>query len=97
MSTVKGTSNCLAEFEKNPLKLPLNFFLNFLHDLRGILPEIDKNLPCSFPPGVSQTWWNLTIGFFGKHLTFFSKLNVDLLKNLIDMFMEYLCVHHVVK
>ena len=66
--------------------------------LRGILPEIDTNLPCSFPPGVSQTWWNLTIGFYGIHLTFHTtKLNVDLLKNLIDMFMEYVCVHHVVK
>ena len=30
------------------------------------------------------------IGFYGKHL-------IDLLKNLIDMLMEYLCVHHVVK
>ena len=60
----KGTSNCLAEFEKTASQI----FLNFLHDLRGILPEIDKNLPCSFPPGVSQTWWNLTIGFYGKHL-----------------------------
>ena len=66
----KGTSNCLAEFEKT-LKLPLKFF-NFLHDLRGILPGIDTNLPCSFPPGVSQAWWNLTIGFYGKHLTFLS-------------------------
>ena len=67
----KGTSNCLAEFEKN-IETASQIFLNFCHDLRGILPEIDKNLPCSFPPGVSQTWWNLTISFYGKHLTFLS-------------------------
>ena len=77
---IKGTYNYLAEFQKT-LKLTLKFFLNFLYDVRGILPEININTPCSFPPGVSQTWWNLT----------------DLLKDLIDMFMKYLCVHHVVK
>ena len=70
-NAVKGTSNCLAEFEKN-IETASQIFLNFLHDLRGILPEIDKDLPCSFPPGMSQTWWNLTIGFDGKHLTFLS-------------------------
>ena len=47
-------------------------FLNFLYGIRGILPEININLPCSFPPGASQTWWNLTIGFSGKYLTFLS-------------------------
>ena len=53
--SLKGTSNCLAEFEKN-IETASQIFLNFLHVLRGILPEIDKNLPCSFPFGVSQTW-----------------------------------------
>ena len=67
----KGTPNCLAEFEKN-IETASQIFLNFLHDLRGILPEIDTNLLCSFPPGVSQTWLNLTIGIYGKHLTFLS-------------------------
>ena len=65
------TSNYLAEFEKN-IETASQICLSFLHDLRGILPEINKNLLCSFPPGVSQTWWNLTIGFYGKHLTFLS-------------------------
>ena len=64
---LKGTSNRLAEFEKN-IETASQICLNFLHDLRGILPEIDTNLPCSFLPGVSQTWWN----FYGKHLTFLS-------------------------
>ena len=55
---------------------------------------------CSFSPGVSQTWWNLTIGFYGKHLTFLSNSFiqqncVDLMKTLIDMFMKYLYVHVV--
>ena len=68
---LEGTSNCLAEFEKN-IETAAQIFLNFLHDLRGILPEIDKDLLCSFPTGVSQTWWNFTIGFYGKHLTFLS-------------------------
>ena len=54
----KGTSNYPDQFETAS-----QIFLNSLHDLRGILPEINKTLPCSFPPGVSQTWWNLTIGF----------------------------------
>ena len=65
----KGTSNCLAEFEKK-IETASRILLNFLHDLTGILPEIDNSLPRSFPPGVSQTWWNLTIGFYGKQLTF---------------------------
>ena len=68
---IKGTSNCLAEFEKN-IETASQIVPNLL-DLRGILPEIDKNLQCSFPPGVSQTWWNLAIGFYGKHLTCLSK------------------------
>ena len=68
---IKGTSNYLAEFEKN-IETASQIFLNFLHDLRGILPEINKTLPCNFSPGVSQTWWNLTIGFYGKQLTFLS-------------------------
>ena len=51
--TLKGTSNCLAEFEKN-IETASQILLNFLHDLRGILPEIDINLPCSFPP------WSVT-------------------------------------
>ena len=68
---LKGTSNCLAEFEKN-IETASQIFLNFVHDLRGILPEIDNKFPYSFPLGVSQTWWNLTIGFYGKHLTFLS-------------------------
>ena len=66
--TVKGTSNCPAEFLKT-LKVT-QFKKNVLHDIRGKLLEIDINLPCSFPPGVSQKWWNLTIGLYGKHLTF---------------------------
>ena len=45
---VKGTSNCLAEFEKN-IGTASQTFLFFVHDLRGILPEIDESLPCSFP------------------------------------------------
>ena len=69
--SLKGTSNCLSEFQ-NLLKLTLNFFLNFLYDIRNISPEIGITLPCSFPPRVSQTCWDLTIGFYGKHLTFFS-------------------------
>ena len=36
---------------------------------------------CSFPTGVSQTLWNFTIDFYGKHLTFLSNAfiqqNVD--------------------
>ena len=56
----KGTSNYLAEFQ-NPLKLT-QVFLNFLYDIGGILPETNANSACSFHPGVSQTWWNLTIG-----------------------------------
>ena len=71
--TLKGTSNYLAEFEKN-IESASQIFLNFLYDLRGILPEIDENLLCSFPPGVSQTWRNLTIGFYGKYLTFLTFL-----------------------
>ena len=51
---LKGTSNCLAEFEKN-IETASQIFLNFLHDLRGILPEIDTNLPCSSPPPWSVT------------------------------------------
>ena len=66
---IKATSNYIAEFQKT-LKLTFNFFLNSLHDIRGMLPEIDINLPCSFLPGVSQTWWNLTIGFYKNHLNF---------------------------
>ena len=27
-------------------------FLNFLYEIRNILPEINITLPCSFPPGV---------------------------------------------
>ena len=69
---IKGTSNYIAEFEKKNIETAPQIFLIFLHDLRGIIPEINKYLPCSFPPGVSQTWWNLTIGFYGKHLTFLS-------------------------
>ena len=49
---LKGTSDCLAEFQKNIE----TDFLNFLYDIKGILPEININSPCSFPPGVSQTW-----------------------------------------
>ena len=65
----KVTSNSLAEFEKK-IETASRILLNLLHDLTGILPEIDNSLPCIFPPGVSQTWWNLTIGFYGKQLTF---------------------------
>ena len=61
----------LAEFQ-NLLKLTHSFFLNFLYDIRGILPEININSPCSFPTGDPQTWWDLTIGFYGRHLTFIS-------------------------
>ena len=43
-SLFKGTSNCLAEFEKNN-ETASQIFLNFLYDLGGILPEIDTNLP----------------------------------------------------
>ena len=46
---VKGTSNYLPEFQ-NPLNLTLSYYLNFLDDIRGILPEIDIGLPCSSPP-----------------------------------------------
>ena len=67
---IKGSSNCLAEFQ-NLLKLT-QIFLNFLYDIRNISPEINITLPCNFPPGVSQTCWDLTVGFYGKHLTFFS-------------------------
>ena len=66
---IKGTSNYLAELKKT-IENDSHFFLNFLYDIRDILPEININSPCSFPPAVSQTWWNLTIGFYGKHLTF---------------------------
>ena len=68
---LKSTSNYLAEFQQT-LKLTLNFLFNYLYDIRGILPEININSLRSFPPGVSQTWWYLTIGFYGKHLTFLS-------------------------
>ena len=66
--SLKGTSNCLPEFQ-NLLKLT-QIFLNFLYDIRNILPEINITSPSSFPPGVSQTCWDLTIGLYGKHLTF---------------------------
>ena len=72
VKSLKGTTNYLAEFEKKNIETASQIFLNFLHDLRGILPEINKNLQFSFPPGGSQTWWNLTIGFCGRHLTFLS-------------------------
>ena len=39
---IKGTSNYLAEFEKKTIETASQILLNFLHDLRGILPEIDK-------------------------------------------------------
>ena len=43
--TVKGTSNCLAEFET-----AFQICQNSLHDLRGILPEKDfKNRCVVFP------------------------------------------------
>ena len=65
----KGTFNYLAKSKKN-IESDSQFFLNFLYNIRGILQEININSPCSLPPGVSQTWWNLTIGLYGKHLTF---------------------------
>ena len=91
------------EFQ-NLLKMT-QIFLNFLYDIRNILPEINITFPCSFPPAVSQTGWDLTIGFYGKYLTFISnlllidtsKLFDELLKNLIDMLMTYLYLHHVTK
>ena len=66
-SPVKCTSNCF----QNLLKLT-QIFLNFLYDIRNISPEINITLPCSFPSRVSQTCWDLTIGFYGKDITFFS-------------------------
>ena len=44
----KDTSNYLDEIQ-NLLKLT-QIFLNFLYDIRGIFPEININLLCSFPP-----------------------------------------------
>ena len=67
LGNLKGTSNCLAEFQ-NLLKLTLNF----LYVVRNITPEVNVTSPCSLPPGVSQTCWDLTIGFYGKHLSSFS-------------------------
>ena len=32
-----------------------NYLAEFPCDIRGILPEIDIDLPCSFPPGMLQT------------------------------------------
>ena len=49
VQSIKGTSNYLAEFKKKN-ETDSQFFLNFPHDIRGILPEMDINLPCSFPP-----------------------------------------------
>ena len=51
---------------------------------------------------MSQTCWELTIGFYGKHLISnllinTRKLFVDLLKNLIDMLIKYLYLNHVEK
>ena len=63
-----GTSKYLAEFQET-LKLTQNL-LNVLYDIRDILPEMNINSLYTFFPGVSHTWWNLTIGFYGKHLTF---------------------------
>ena len=63
-----GTSKYLAEFQET-LKLT-QILLNVLYDIRDILPEMNINSLYTFPPAVSQTWWNLTIGFYGKHLTF---------------------------
>ena len=68
-------------------------FLNFLYDTRVILQEMYTNAPCSFPSGGSNTYRNVTIGFYGKHPTFLSdlgpnhttKLFIDSLKKLIDM------------
>ena len=42
---LKDTSNCLAEFEKN-IETASQIFMYFLHNLRGILPEIDKKKKC---------------------------------------------------
>ena len=57
----------VAEFQ-NLLKLALKFS-SFLYDIRNISPEINITSLCSFPPGVSQTCWDLS--FYGKHLTIF--------------------------
>ena len=62
---IKGTSYCLPELQKT-LKL------NFLHDIKGILPKIDINLLCSFPPGVIKMVELNYSFFYGKHLTFLS-------------------------
>ena len=43
VSYIKGTSNCLAEFQ-NLLKLT-QIFQNFLYDIRNISPEINITLP----------------------------------------------------
>ena len=77
-------------------------FLNFLNYIRNILPEINITLPHRLSPGVSQTCWDLTIGFYGKHLTFknvinTTKLFVDLLKMVLDTLMNYLYLHHIDK
>ena len=45
--TPKSTSNYLAYFQKN-IKTDSNF-PEFLYYMRGILPELNINSPCSFP------------------------------------------------
>ena len=86
------------------IKTDSNIFLNFLYDIRNISPEMNIISPCSFPPGVSQTCWDLTIGFYGKHLISFSNKSIQqnchgLPKNFDDpqLFSLYLaiCDHRV--
>ena len=60
VNQLKGTSNYLTEFQRS-IETDSQMFLNLLYDISRIFPEIDINSPCSFPPGVSQIWWNLTI------------------------------------
>ena len=67
---LKGTSNYLAELKNNNIETDSQIFLNVLNEIRGgKLSEIDVSSLCSFLPRVSsQTWWNLTLGFYGKYL-----------------------------
>ena len=48
LKLLKGTSNYLAEFFKKTIEIDYQFFLDFLYAIRGILPEININLPCIF-------------------------------------------------
>ena len=78
--------------------LPIHFDIMFkkLKKSGDLKPESGDREKCSNVLKIREI--SRIFGRFGTSgMIHTTKLNVDLLKNLIDMFMEYLCVHHVVK